>query len=105
MYATQHNTTQHNRRNSVTSRRIFKGTNPIKNIKRAKCVFCQSVFQWAKNCPEGTTGVKINEDVMHNCNITLFAREHLSDNGICVVESLGLALVDTAHERFVENNG
>ena len=45
--------------------------------------------------------MKINEDVMENCNITLFAKEHLSDNEIVVVESLALAVIDTACSRTV----
>ena len=38
---------------------------------------------------------------MENCNITLFAIEHLLDNEIFVVESLGLAVIDTACSRTV----
>ena len=38
---------------------------------------------------------------MGNCNITLFAKEHLWDNEIVVVESLVLAVIDTACSRTV----
>ena len=82
--------------------RILKGTNPINKFeKRTKCFICHNVFHCAKDWPERTAGVKINEDVVENCNITQFAREHLSDNEIFVVESLGLAVIDTACSRTV----
>ena len=71
-------------------------------ITRPPEICVNLVFKhWAKDCPERTAGVKINEDVMENCNITLFAREHLLDNEIFVVESLGLAVIDTACSRTV----
>lgn len=81
------------------------GTNPINKFgKRTKCAVCQSVFHWAKDCPDKTSSAKITEsesDIIENCNVTLFTKEQPSANEIFVLESAGSAIIDTACTRTV----
>lgn len=64
-----------------------RGTNPLNKFgKRTKCAICQSVFHWAKNCPDKTASAKIVEDdsdTMDNCNLTLLTKDLPTPNEIC----------------------
>ena len=81
-----------------------QGTNPLNRFgKRTKCAICQSVFHWAKNCPEKNS-VNItehSEETVEDCNLTLLTKEQPSANEIFVLESSGTAIIDTACTRTV----
>lgn len=81
------------------------GTNPLNKFgKRTKCAICQSVYHWAKDCPEKKASVNMTEcgvETVENCNLTLFTKEQPSANEIFVLESSGSAIIDTACTRTV----
>ncbi|XP_014051020.1 uncharacterized protein isoform X1 [Salmo salar] len=84
----------------------FPGTNPLdKYERRSKCAVCQSTYHWVKDCPHKNEQVKLTEENVNTdieqCNITLFSNESASDTEICIVESLGSAVIDTACTRTV----
>ena len=82
-----------------------RGTNPLNKFgKRTKCAICQSLFHWAKDCPDRNNAVKYtecDEDTVENCNITLFTKDQPSVNEIFMLESSGSAVIDTACTRTV----
>jgi transposase InsO family protein len=90
---------------SVTAQR---GTNPLNRFgRRTRCAICQSVFHWAKNCPdkEKPENVKVTEDKsltedMESCNITLFNKTQ-DLNTIFMMEASAAAVIDTACTRTV----
>ena len=53
-----------------------RGTNPLNKFgKRTKCAICQSVFHWAKDCPDKGNSVNtVESETVENCNITLFTK-------------------------------
>lgn len=53
-----------------------RGTNPLNRFgKRTKCAICQSVFHWAKNCPDKGNSINLVEtETVENCNLTLHKR-------------------------------
>lgn len=61
-----------------------RGTNPLNKFgKRTKCIICQSVFHWAKDCPEKRNAVQMTEcdpDEVEDCNVTLLTKEVPSTN-------------------------
>ena len=85
-----------------------RGTNPLNKFgKRTKCAICQSVFHWAKDCPDRNNAVKFTEceaETVEDCNVTLFTKEQPSANEIFVMESSGSAVIDTACTRTVCGN-
>ena len=88
-----------------------KKTNPLNKFGYpTKCAVCQSIFHWAKNCPDKAESVKVvtNEEQSTNeletvekCNITLFTRDNEMDHEILVTESFGSAVIDTACTKTV----
>ncbi|CAG2196723.1 unnamed protein product [Mytilus edulis] len=93
--------TQHNK----GSKSKEKGTNPLNRFgKRTKCAVCQSVFHWAKDCPDKVNSVNFVEsesEIVENCNITLFTKEQPPVSEIFVLESACSAIIDTACTRTV----
>ena len=83
-----------------------KGTNPIDKLgRRTKCMICQSVFHWAKDCQHrlDPAAVRVTEDACtkeEECNLTLFTK-HKQHNEIFMTESFGCAVIDTACTRTV----
>ena len=83
-----------------------KGTNPLDKLeRRTKCIICESVFQWAKDCQHNRSAnvhmsqeVQVNED--DKCNLTLF-KNAKSDNEIFMTESFGCAVIYAACTRTV----
>ncbi|CAC5364880.1 unnamed protein product [Mytilus coruscus] len=82
-----------------------RGTNPLNKFgKRTKCAICQSVFHWAKDCPDKVNSVNFVEsesEILENCNITLFTKEQPPVSEIFVLESACSAIIDTACTRTV----
>ena len=82
-----------------------RGTNPLNRYgKRMKCAICQSVYHWAKDCPNkaASNSVKLTEsETIENCNLTLFTKEHPSINEVFAIESSCSAVIDTACTRTV----
>ncbi len=99
-----------------------RGTNPMNKFgKRSKCVICESIFHWAKDCPHKvqTQGVNLAEqndydarprmtyrgkhstDNFESVNFTLFNKTSEEKNAIFVVESYGAAVLDTACTKTV----
>ena len=85
------------------------GKNPLNRFgRRSRCAICQSIFHWAKDCPENndshTEAVKTVSDVdpekSESCNITLFTAADQTDE-IFMTEALGCAVLDTACTRTV----
>ncbi|CAG2196738.1 unnamed protein product [Mytilus edulis] len=93
--------TQHNKGGKSKE----KGTNPLNKFgKRTKCAICQSVFHWAKDCPDKVNSVNFVEsesEIVENCNITLFTKEQPPVSEIFVLESACSAIIDTACTRTV----
>ena len=83
-----------------------KGTNPLDKFgRRTKCIICESVFHWAKDCQHNrSANVQMSKDFQVNeddeCNLTLFTNAK-SDNEIFMTESFGCAVIDTACTRTV----
>lgn len=107
------------------------GTNPLNKFgKRTRCAICQSVFHWAKGCPDKTKAetahivdttctcqhsqnVKSTEaasghscdEIWEDCHITLLTGNPRpvmdDDNKIFVTEAFGAAVVDTACTKTV----
>ncbi|KAK6187111.1 hypothetical protein SNE40_005204 [Patella caerulea] len=82
-----------------------KGSNPLDRFgRRTKCSICQSIFHWAKDCPDKLNTVKYTEEEFNldeeQCNITLFVKNP-SINEILMTECLGCAVLDTACTRTV----
>ncbi|CAC5425238.1 unnamed protein product [Mytilus coruscus] len=77
-----------------------RGTNPLNKFgKRTKCAICQSVFHWAKDCPDKVNSVNFVEsesEIVENCNITLFTKEQPPVSEIFVLESACSTIIDTA---------
>lgn len=50
-----------------------RGTNPLNKFgKRTICAICQSVFHWAKDCPDKENSVnQVDSDIVENCNLKL----------------------------------
>ena len=98
-----------------------RGTNPLNRFgKRTRCAVCQSVFHWAKDCPNKVSAEEVKivdsqnkktteagkglED-WESCNLTLFTEnlqpDDFGDNEVLVVEALGTAVLDTACTKTV----
>ncbi|KAL5006315.1 hypothetical protein ScPMuIL_015121 [Solemya velum] len=91
------------------------GTNPLNKYgKCTTCAVCRSVYHWAKRCPDnprpeavkmtecqGNDNTTQHEAVTESCNIILFTKESPSTNEILVMESLGVAVIDTACTKTV----
>jgi transposase InsO family protein len=88
-----------------------RGTNPLNRFgRRTKCAICQSVFHWAKACPDKDKAEKVHiaeseeqnnppED-LESCNITLFNKaENL--NTIFMLEADAAGVIDTACTKTV----
>ncbi|XP_016523030.1 uncharacterized protein LOC107835207 [Poecilia formosa] len=94
--------------NSEQSPRTAAGTNPLdKYGRRTKCAICQSIYHWAKDCPNKREHVKLtnvegSKDDVEECNITLFSDKSPSDTQIFMVEALGSAVIDTACTSVVK---
>lgn len=75
-----------------------KGTNPFDRFgKRSKCAVCDSVFHWARECPNNE---RKGESKSEQVNITLFT-EQCDMNQVFMTESFGAAVIDTACTRTV----
>ena len=80
-----------------------RSTNPLN--KRTKCAICQSVYHWAKDCPNkaASNSVKSTEsETIENCNLTLFTKEHPSINEVFAIESSCSAVLDTVLDTVVD---
>lgn len=89
-----------------------KGTNPLNRFgKRTRCAICQSIFHWAKDCPEKTKNVLLTEDDEQQqdsqgdeeeddvCVVNFIKNNEI--NSIFLTESVGCALIDTACTKTV----
>lgn len=88
--------------------KVSKGSNPLDRYgRRTKCAVCQSVFHWAKQCPHKEevrmtdTDIEHYEECEEECNLTLFTKEHRTENEILMTESYGCAVIDTACTKTV----
>ena len=84
--------------------------NPLNKYgKPSRCVICQSIYHWKKDCPhqvERTKKVNLTEHVEENeseeCHITLFTKTlPTSEYDIFMVEAYGAAILDTACSKTV----
>ncbi|VDI06062.1 Hypothetical predicted protein [Mytilus galloprovincialis] len=69
-----------------------------------KIYLYESVFHWAKDCPDKVNSVNFVEsesEIVENCNITLFTKEQPPVSEIFVLESACSAIIDTACTRTV----
>lgn len=111
---------------------VQKGTNPLNRFgKRSKCAICESVFHWARDCPDKSYDQSVNlveeehypisrsDDLRRptasttetfrpmpsteSVNITLFSKneESQTKNEIFMIESYGAAVLDTACTKTV----
>ncbi|PIK33185.1 hypothetical protein BSL78_30000 [Apostichopus japonicus] len=95
----------------------IRGTNPLNRFgKRTKCAVCESIFHWAKDCPDRNNmqqSVKVAESTDHcwvqkkqeSVNMTLFSKSEDTrgkvENEIFMAESFGAAVLDTACTKTV----
>jgi hypothetical protein len=85
---------------------VPKGTNPLNKYgKRTRCAICQSVFHWAKNCPdkkmESVNVAESENDHVESVHITLFSKEDMTDHEIFVIETSASAVIDTTCTQTV----
>ncbi|KAL5011741.1 hypothetical protein ScPMuIL_010292 [Solemya velum] len=101
VFMSQHRFGSKSRKSEV----YLKGTNPLNRFgKRSRCMICQSVFHWAKDCPDKAHDTKYTQDVteeVDDCNLTLFTKSEQTAAEIFVMESFGTAVIDTACTRTV----
>lgn len=88
----------------------FRNGNPTNRYgKVTKCSICQSVLHWWRECPHKSEAVRLTETdelehketEMEECNITLLSHDEYSPSKIFLVESLNMAVIDTACTRTV----
>ena len=84
-----------------------KGMNPTDRFGRtSRCIICQSIYHWQKDCPHKTESVNMNKELeIDECNLTLYAQENISENEVFVTESQNAAVIDTACTRTVCGEG
>ncbi|ESO90517.1 hypothetical protein LOTGIDRAFT_164106 [Lottia gigantea] len=85
-----------NQKQNERDDKTLKGTNPLdKYGRRSKCLVCQSIFHWAKDCPdkESVNCTKLDQ----NCQFIDNARP----DEIMTVECSGCAVLDTACSKTV----
>ena len=84
-----------------------KKTNPLNRYGYpTKCAVCQSIYHWAKKCPDKAESAKVVEHEerdthVENCNFTLFTNDNGIDHEIFVNEAFGSAVIDTACTKTV----
>ncbi|KAJ8043732.1 hypothetical protein HOLleu_10961 [Holothuria leucospilota] len=94
-----------------------KGTNPLNRFgKRTKCTVCESVYHWAKDCPDRNrqqtinltqsyNDMELNQSTQESVNITLFSKvgetKTISKNEIFMTEAFGAAAFDTVYAKTV----
>ena len=111
LYATLKKKKYHNFPKSDTggSNRFKNGNPPNRYGKITRCSICQSVLHWWRECPHKNESIRLTEtdksdpketDV-EECNITLFTYDEHSSNEIFLVESMNMAVIDTACTRTV----
>ena len=101
MYSASRHRTQV--RTCLTKDRSNRKTNPLNRFGQpTRCRICQSIVQYATNCPEKSERVHLSEDVppseegVESVNITL-----LTQSEILIAESYGTAILDTACTKTV----
>ena len=101
----------YNKNTDHENKQTPRGTNPLNKFgRRTKCVICQSVFHWAKDCPHKES-IKVVEDeedeVQTKVHKALFTKDsiglpdHSDTEQIFMTEAQGSAVIDTACTKTV----